>query len=75
MTGLVGRVAKRGLVVVRVPDGHDRRSCQVTLTALGERVGSEAHADVTARLDALTEELPPRERQAVASAVTRIVTA
>jgi DNA-binding MarR family transcriptional regulator len=68
LTGLVDRVERRGLVV-RTRDPDDRRASQVALTGEGARLAVDSHGDVTARLEALADELAPADRKRLASAI------
>ncbi|MEV0387350.1 MarR family transcriptional regulator [Nonomuraea sp. NPDC050643] len=72
LTGLVDRAEKRGLVV-RTRDSHDRRACRIELTCDGARLGVLAHEEVARRMDALAGELPPEQRDLLASAIGGIL--
>ncbi|HEY2667094.1 MAG TPA: MarR family transcriptional regulator [Actinomycetota bacterium] len=72
LTGLVDRVERRGLVV-RTRDPNDRRASQVALTGQGARLAADSHEDVTARLEALADELAPADRKRLASAIATML--
>jgi DNA-binding MarR family transcriptional regulator len=72
LTGLVDRVERRGLVT-RTRGSHDRRACQVALTNEGERLAVESHGGVTARLNSLTTELRPADKEHLTSVIARLL--
>lgn len=74
VTGLVDRVARRGLVD-RTADSHDRRACQIVLTREGSRVSRKAHDEVVARLEASADGLPVADRTHLVSLVARLTDA
>ncbi|HEX4211853.1 MAG TPA: MarR family transcriptional regulator [Candidatus Dormibacteraeota bacterium] len=72
LTGLVDRVEARGLVSRR-RDAGDRRACQVELTADGALAAGACHMEVSARLEALVDELPTGRRATLLSGVSEIL--
>ncbi len=74
LTGLVDRAERSGLVV-RTPDPADRRAVKVALTEAGDRAACEFHEQITSRLAALLDDLPPTEQARFSRSLTRIVTA
>ncbi|OLT33377.1 hypothetical protein BJF79_34905 [Actinomadura sp. CNU-125] len=72
MTGLVDRVAKRGLVA-RTADPADRRAYLVALTPEGSDLAGRAHGDVVARLDAMTARLARDDRDRLSAVVTLLL--
>lgn len=73
LTGLVDRVERRGLAE-RVRDGKDRRACQIALTDEGTELAVRTHNAVTARIGALTGDLPAATQshvRAVLDALTK----
>jgi DNA-binding MarR family transcriptional regulator len=71
-TGLVDRAEEAGLVL-RVTDVHDRRSQIVELTPRGERLGGSYRAVVTDRIAELIADIDPTAREALRSAMSRVV--
>jgi DNA-binding MarR family transcriptional regulator len=74
VTGLVDRAERRGLVA-RVPSATDRRAVLVSLTDHGRSLVSAAAAGFEADVSALLSRLPPRERETLARAVSRLLVA
>lgn len=72
LTGLVDRVERRGLVT-RVRDDRDRRACRIELTAHGASLGAAAHAEVTDRLDAMADDLPPTDRDHLTTTIAALL--
>jgi DNA-binding MarR family transcriptional regulator len=68
VTGLVDRVERRGLVE-RVTDPRDRRAFQVRLTWDGARLATDSHRELTARLEKLTDELSPADRERLVAVI------
>lgn len=64
MTGIVDRLAERGLVQ-RQPNPSDRRSHHVLLTGAGERLLLQIEASQLERLERIFGKLSPEERQAM----------
>jgi long-chain acyl-CoA synthetase len=62
VTAIVDGLVARGLVS-RQSDGGDRRRVTHALTDKGRRVLSEADAEATARLEAIADHLPGRDRE------------
>ncbi|MEV6109268.1 MarR family transcriptional regulator [Streptomyces sp. NPDC051940] len=72
LTGLVDRTARRGLVR-REPDPEDGRAVRLALTDEGARVADAFYTDACTRIDALTSNLPPADREALAALLGRVV--
>jgi DNA-binding MarR family transcriptional regulator len=72
LTGLVDRVERRGLVA-RVSDPRDRRTCRISLTPEGARLGEQVHGEICAQLDVLGEAMPEADRRRIATALTGVV--
>ncbi|WP_037065310.1 MarR family winged helix-turn-helix transcriptional regulator [Pseudonocardia acaciae] len=72
VTGLVDRLERRALVA-RATDPRDRRAFRITLTPEGARLADEAHREVTARLDKLTGELAPADRDRLVDAIGNLM--
>lgn len=71
LTGLVDRVARRGLIT-RIPDDHDRRACRVTVTEEGGRVSAACHREVVRRLEALADHLSPADKETLAKLAAQL---
>ena len=74
VTGLVDRAERRGLVT-RLPSATDRRAVQVSLTAAGRALVSQAAARFETDVTALLSRLPPRDRETLSRLVSRLLTA
>ena len=74
VTGLVDRAERRGLVA-RVPAPADRRSVLVRLTDDGRSLVSAAAALFAADVTDMLGHLPPRDRDALARIVSRLLVA
>jgi MarR family transcriptional regulator, lower aerobic nicotinate degradation pathway regulator len=74
VTGLVDRAERRGLVT-RLPSTTDRRAVQVSLTADGRTLVSQAAARFEADVTALLSRLPPRDRETLSRIVSRLLVA
>jgi MarR family transcriptional regulator, lower aerobic nicotinate degradation pathway regulator len=74
VTGLVDRAERRGLVA-RVPSTTDRRAVLVSLTDDGRSLVSQAAAGFGTDVSALLGLLPPRDRDALARIVSRLLVA
>ncbi len=74
VTGLVDRAERRGLVA-RAPSAADRRAVQVSLTAHGRALVSQAATRFEADVTTLLWRLPPRDRQTLTRLVSRLLTA
>lgn len=72
LTGLVDRVERRGLVA-RTPHSCDRRAHLVVLTPQGARAATDYHDDLIARLDTMTCELPPDDRDRLERLVAQVL--
>ncbi|GAB4572388.1 MAG: MarR family transcriptional regulator [Anaerolineae bacterium] len=70
MTGIVERLAERGLVARR-RDAADRRSRRVFLTDAGERLLAEIDHIRHTHMAAVLEQFPPDDRQALLGLMTR----
>jgi DNA-binding MarR family transcriptional regulator len=71
LSGLVNRIARRGLVA-RVADPGDRRACQVALTTAGTAVGLRAHEQIVAHLEDRAADASPAERRNLIALSTRL---
>ena len=74
VTGLIDRAERRGLVT-RLPSATDRRAVQVSLTADGRTLVSQAAARFEADVTTLLSRLPPRDRETLTRLVSRLLTA
>ena len=72
VTGLVDRAERRGLVT-RLPSATDRRAVQVSLTAAGRALVSQAAARFEADVSALLSHLPARERETLTRIISRLL--
>lgn len=72
LTGLVDRIAQRGLVR-REPDPRDRRAVRVALTEEGTALIQEFYDETYRRVDALPAGLGPAERDRLAALLARVV--
>lgn len=74
LTGLVGRIERRGLLRREVPP-HDRRAVLVALTPQGKEITEAFYAEVGARLQETVAHLPADERQQFEQAAFSIIAA
>lgn len=68
LSNLLNRAEQRGLAV-RSRDPHNRRITWVELTDDGTRLAVQIHAEVTDRLERLTNPLPARDQEHLAGVV------
>ena len=71
LTGLVDRVARRGLIT-RIPDDHDRRACRVTVTDEGARVSAICHREIIRRLEALADHMADADKETLAKLAAQL---
>jgi DNA-binding MarR family transcriptional regulator len=71
LSGLVGRIERRGLVQ-RETRQHDRRAVTLSTTALGKKIVNALYADVAERMPDIAGTLPAGEQHQFASFVARI---
>lgn len=72
LTGLVDRSERNGLVQ-RKPDPHDSRAVRVALTRRGAKLADEFYTETCRRIEELTAEFAPEERDALAALLGRVV--
>ncbi|SDK61159.1 MarR family winged helix-turn-helix transcriptional regulator [Nonomuraea jiangxiensis] len=72
LTGLVDRTERNGLVQ-RKPDPQDSRAVRVALTRPGAKLAEEFYNETCRRVDKLTSEFAPAERDTLAALLGRIV--
>jgi hypothetical protein len=61
-------------LVARVPDGRDRRACQVALTKQGTALAAGFYDHVSRSIAALADELRPADRRRLAQSINQILT-
>ena len=71
LTSMVDRLERRDLLA-RTADPTDRRACQISLTAPGTSLAHKAHNAYTARIDALTADVPATQQKALIAAIATI---
>lgn len=74
LTGLVDRVAKRGMVE-RVRSDEDRRALRIALTEEGRRLALDSHARMRARLDSLATGVAAQDRTTLNAGIGSILAA
>jgi DNA-binding MarR family transcriptional regulator len=70
MTGIIDRLAERGLVE-RVRDAHDRRAMHILLTGQGRSLMEQIDVQQRARLVRIFAEFSPSERQQILNLMGR----
>jgi MarR family transcriptional regulator, lower aerobic nicotinate degradation pathway regulator len=74
VTGLVDRAERRGLVE-RVPSTADRRAVLVSLTDEGRPLVAAAADQFSADVSVMLDRLPPQDREALTTLVSRLLVA